>query len=452
LVNLPINAPDLQRAEVAQKYAEIIGVRVDFFGITTKQTSGSSAVTVASSITYKPFGPLAGLTFGNGLVLTQGYDQDYQLTGIGAANGGTTIQYLTNGFDPAGNITSITDGVTSGRSQTVTYDNLNRVLTASGIYGSQTYAYDGVGNRQSLAAGSTSTYTYASAANQVASITNMVPPATATGTYLYNAFRQRVQKVSGGVTTQFVYDQAGHLLEEANGSGTVQREYIWLDDMPVAMVDRTGTPTLYFIHADQIGTSQKLTDGSMAVVWDGVFDPFGNPASGASLAKTNLRFPGQYFDGEARLNQNWNRDYDPTTGRYMSPDSVGIAEHLQRWSELRAIQNSTQFRNQLAGLDADLILLLGSTSPPLEANPYTYVVNNPLRWTDRTGESISSNLGGLRGLSGGLQCSDPKKQKNCAALRDNIINQTCKSIRNPKAKMACFAAAWTTYLACLSED
>jgi hypothetical protein len=50
--------------------------------------------------------------------------------------------------------------------------------------------------RQSLAAGSTSTYTYASAANQVASITNMVPPATATGTYLYNAFRQRVQKVT----------------------------------------------------------------------------------------------------------------------------------------------------------------------------------------------------------------------------------------------------------------
>lgn len=101
---------------------------------------------------------------------------------------------------------------------------------------------------------------------------------------------------------------------------------------------------------------------------------------------------------------------------------------------------------------------MGSTLPPLELNPYAALANNPLRWTDPTGESIIDGFGGLGGLGGlggssasGGRCEDPKKEKNCAALRDNIINQTCKSIANPKKKFACFAAAWATYLACLAE-
>ena len=123
--------------------------------------------------------------------------------------------------------------------------------------------------------------------NQITAITNTnaPPSAPASGSYLFNAFAQRVQKVVSSVTIQFVHDEAGHLIAGADGSGPVQREYIWLDDMPVAMVDDTGvSPVLYYIHTDQIGTPQKITDGSLAVVWDGVADPFGNPATGSSVA------------------------------------------------------------------------------------------------------------------------------------------------------------------------
>ena len=225
--------------------------------------------------------------------------------------------------------------MTSGRSQTVTYDDLNRIHTASEIYIAQTYAYDGVGNRQSLAVGGTTTsYTYSPSANQISGITySASPPATGSGAYLFNAFNQRVQKTVSSATIQFIYDEAGRLLEEANGSGTVQKEYIWLDDMPIAMVDSTGSsPILYFIHTDQIGTPQKITDGSMNIVWDGVFDPFGNSAGGSSLSLTNLRFPGQYFDNETALNQSWNRDYDPTTGRYIQSDTWGLAGGINTYA------------------------------------------------------------------------------------------------------------------------
>ena len=57
------------------------------------------------------------------------------------------IQNLSYTYNAVGNVTGVTDNADSTRTQTFTYDDLQRLLTAAGAYGTTSYAYDAVGNR-----------------------------------------------------------------------------------------------------------------------------------------------------------------------------------------------------------------------------------------------------------------------------------------------------------------
>ncbi len=45
----------------------------------------------------------------------------------------------------------------------------------------------------------------------------------------------------------------------------------------------------------------------------------------AGGANTALRFPGQQHDPASAFNYNYFRDYDPSTGRYVQSDPIGLA-------------------------------------------------------------------------------------------------------------------------------
>ncbi|HQU70192.1 MAG TPA: RHS repeat-associated core domain-containing protein [Albidovulum sp.] len=47
-------------------------------------------------------------------------------------------------------------------------------------------------------------------------------------------------------------------------------------------------------------------------------------ASYLAFRGIDLRFPGQWFQAESGLHQKWMRDYDPTTGRYIQADPLGL--------------------------------------------------------------------------------------------------------------------------------
>ena len=66
-------------------------------------------------------------------------------------------------------------------------------------------------------------------------------------------------------------------------------------------------------------------------------DPDGN----AQLFEYHPRFPGQYFDKETNLHYNYFRYYEPETGRYVSPDPIGLAGGLNTYGYVE--QNPLSF-------------------------------------------------------------------------------------------------------------
>jgi len=154
---------------------------------------------------------------------------------------------------------------------------------------------------------------------------------------------QRVKK-SGGVagTVLMVYDEAGHLLGEYNGTGGLVQETIWLGDTPVATL-RPGTPVaINYVHANHLNTPVAVTrpsDNKLRWQWHpdafGAGAPNENPQALGAF-KYNLRFPGQYYDQETGQYYNYFRDYDSLTGRYVESDPIGLRGGLNTYYYARA--------------------------------------------------------------------------------------------------------------------
>lgn len=296
-------------------------------------TAGAPTM-LATNVAYTPFGPVSGLVYGNGLTRTQVYDLDYRLTGIATSASGANVQNLSLGYDAVNDIRSITDNLDARRNEIFDYDQDYRLTNGVGLYGTVQYTYDPDGNRLTGLEGSIAqNYTYSTTANQLQTVTagnvtrhiayttngnisgddrgnatallfnygnrnryKFLTNGTTVASYAYNAPGQRLIKTVGATTTHFHYDQAGHLIAESQWSGAVIREYVWLDDMPLAQIESNGS--LYYIHPDHLNTPQKLTDAAQDIVWDRQQQPFGETQSitypALSPTFTSLAFNAQH--------------------------------------------------------------------------------------------------------------------------------------------------------------
>jgi RHS repeat-associated protein len=114
---------------------------------------------------------------------------------------------------------------------------------------------------------------------------------------------------------------------------------------------RTLTDTLYFYHDDHLGTPIAMTNTSGALVWRAEHSPFGEIyALTVGTITNNLRFPGQYYDGETGLAQNYFRDYNNRTGRYWEPDPI---KHSERDPYPYTFSNPQQYLDP-AGLSVEV--------------------------------------------------------------------------------------------------
>lgn len=326
-------------------------------GKLTSVTSGSE--TILSGVLYDPFGPLRGWTWGNASQAVRSYDPDGNLDLLDSGGLKTYAQ------DDAFRITGIIDTVDSNKSWNYGYDLLDRLSSANRTGLTQGWSYDANGNRLSQTGTAASTYTMSGTSNRLNSVSGSLSrsysydaagnatadgaatfgydgagrmtSATAGGVtagYAHNALGQRVRKTVNGVTTVFSYDESGQLLGEYEASGALIREYVWLGDIPVAVITGgPGTPpyVFWYIHTDHLNTPRSIenpTTGELVWRWDSA--PFGetvpneDPDGDLNLFTLPLRFPGQYADLETGLNYNYFRDFDPAIGRYVQSDPIGL--------------------------------------------------------------------------------------------------------------------------------
>ena len=307
--------------------------------------------TLATSISYLPFGWITGLTYGNSLTLTQGYDNQYRVSSILRGS----IFNLTFGYDPNGNIISIVDAInpTRGRPGLEPFETYSYQPGTNKLIHIETtppidFGYDANANITSET-GWTYIYDLSNQLIRVLAGSNVV------GEYTFNGAGQRIKKVVQGTTRIFHYDLQGHLIAETNQSGQMLAEYIYLGDQLLAMI-KPGE-VAYYYHNDHLGTPQVLTDATGNIAWKATYDPFGEATISGQAVENPFRFPGQYYDQETGLHYNYFRYYDPTTGRYVTPDPIGLGGGI---------------------------------------NLFAYVAGNPVNWADPLGlELIQVNLPGL---------------------------------------------------------
>ncbi len=284
-------------------------------------------------------------------------------------------------YDSNGNI--LTRSVPDSGATTYSYDALDRLTREQGPAVTQSFGYDGGGNRTSDGTGS---YVYAPSSNRLTGrpqgpvtldaaghttaqagfaytwdgagrLKTVRLSGTLLATYHYDAGHRRTRKETtaaapqGAATVLYAYDTNDHLLAETDASGPI-RSYLWRDDVPVAQIEHRPSRHVLYLETDHLNTPRGARNEAGVLVWRWEADAFGSslpdqdPDGDGQATTVNLRYPGQYFDPESGLHYNVARYYDPTSGRYLSPDPIGLAGGV---------------------------------------NTYAYVEGNPLRYVDPLG-------------------------------------------------------------------
>ncbi len=280
-------------------------------------------------------------------------------------------------YDAAGNVTKIVDGVNS---ETVdyTYDDLDRLLTASAPAG-ESFAYDKIGNMTTKAGttlnygttapkhavkshGST-TYTYDANGSMTARGTQTIKydpeqrpiriqdgNAISRASYDGDGVRRKRQDSNG--TVHYLSGYERKLAADADSSDTITKYYsasLGAMSRPVAF--RRGG-TLHWVGSDHLGGTIRVLDSTFTAL-DGMrYKPYGEDRDTGSSLNTDRKFTGQTEDEAAGLYWYASRAYDPAIGRFVSPDSI-----------------------------------VPAPGNPQSLNRYSYVYNNPLKYTDPSGNS-----------------------------------------------------------------
>ena len=169
-----------------------------------------------------------------------------------------------------------------------------------------------------------------------------------------------MRAVTSAGTKDFLFDPNGRAFTVINNGSWAQGEIT----SPIGYLATYANSTTYFTHTHWLGTVRARSNVSGALVEGLSSLPFGDSQTTSGVSP--VQFTGLDFDSESNLTHAWFRQHSATQGRWTSPDPAGVG-----------------------------VVDPGS---PQSWNRYSYVINNPLRYTDALG---TQEVGGSLAVSAG---------------------------------------------------
>jgi RHS repeat-associated protein len=344
----------------------------------------TQALPYLTSVAHHPNGVPKTLTFGNGHTTTNTLTNRQWLdTTITQKTGVGQVVNLNYDYDGLANVTKITNSLDTTDTKTLTYDGLDRLLTA----GTASLTYDTAGNLRTYTT-SAGTLTYGYTSQRLATVTGHT-----NRTYLYDPYghtvsdglrtlswddagnlrtigiyshdydgkNQRVRtKTPDGAETYTFTTQNGLTLGEYGPTGSYTREYAYLGTQLIALIDHDtyGSERTSYLHPNALGSPVAATDTQGNLLWKETYNPYGERKLKQPNSTTNNRWYTGHTEDPTGLVYAGARYYDPTIGRFLSTDPVAFTE-----------------------------------KNPHSFNRYSYANNNPYKYVDPDGREPLSNFG-----------------------------------------------------------
>lgn len=320
------------------------------YDVVNRLTKITDSANLAVSYVYDAGSNLTSRTLPNGIATTYTYDGLDRVTRLKDLKSKTVIADNQYSYNNAGDITQNID---QSGTHSYAYDAIERLTSATYTGApSETYAYDGVGNRTSshksavygyqpnnrLVTTSTASYLYDNNGNSISKsdatgitqfswdfenrLTQVVTPSSGSVSYKYDALGRRIQRSpSSGVSTNFVYD-GQDVVKDINSDGTTV-EYLNGPGIDNKIRQKgSSNSTTYYFSQDHLGSTTVLTGTTGKVVERTTYDAYGNSAGST---RTRYGYTGRERDQLTGLLYYRSRFYDPQLGRFISEDPIGFA-------------------------------------------------------------------------------------------------------------------------------
>ncbi len=297
--------------------------------------------TLAGVVTFThSYGGIDTITRPNGVTTDNTYDLAGRLTSIDHAGPSGLIDYFDYSLDPNGNPTTIqsTDGT-----ETYTLDDLDRLTAVTYPSGdTETFAYNPAGDRtESSLNGDATSYEY-DAAGRLDTLTS--PSGTVDFTwdgngnlsstsegdaYTWTSRNMMATASVGTVVQTYQYDAAG-IRVAVDGDAWLWDRNVGLPQLLSdgsstflpGLEQRDGGASLWTL-TDALGSTRAVSDATGAVTGSADYTVFGTPRSPSGVA-SRTSFAGEVADPTGLLHLRA-RQYDPTTGTFLSADSMQLS-------------------------------------------------------------------------------------------------------------------------------